>query len=255
MFEEISFVSAGRFTARETWLHPARLLDTDEVICVVQGPVHIAVEDDFYTLRDGDALLLEQGRRHRGTRESGSGVSFYWMHFRRPSGLHLPFRQLSSLDSAQLPLLCRQLLHVSCGGYPAEAADYALRLILIELCRLCRPLETDSPTALQIAEWVRINCDRPLTVSDVAEHFGYNPDYLSRLYRRSDPRGLKACIDETRLQNVKRLLLATDLPLKEVAKRCGFDDYKYFLKYFVYHEETTPTRFRAAFFRQHTNNR
>lgn len=255
MFESVSFVSAGRFTARETWIHPARRLDSDELIYVVKGPVHIAVEDDFYTLSAGDALLLEEGKRHGGTRESGIGVSFYWMHFRRPAGFPLPFERLSSPDSAQLVLLCRQLLHVSFGGYPAEAADYLLRLILIELSRLRPSAETGSPTTLQIAEWIRVNCDRPLTVADVASHFGYNRDYLSRLYRRGDRRGLKACIDAARLQNVKSLLLTTDLPLKEVAKRCGFDDYKSFLKYFTYHEEMTPTRFRAAFFRQHTNIR
>ena len=57
------------------------------------------------------------------------------------------------------------------------------------------------------------------------------------------------------MQTIKQLLLSTDLPLKEIARRCGFEDYACFLKFFSYHESLTPTQFRTAFYRQHTNIR
>ena len=248
MLEEISFVSAGRFTSRETRLHPARLLDTDEVICVVKVP-SISL---WRTIRTDSSTATCCCSNRAGI------TAVRWKAV-------LAFRFTGCIFTVPLGCSCRSVGWYAltrrssscCGGSfcmspPAAIPDYLSRLILIELCR---PAATACPTTLQIAEWVRINCGRPLTVSDVAEHFGYNPDYLPRLYRRGDSRGLKACIDEARLQNVKRLLLTTDLPLNEVARHCGFGDYKYFLKYFVYHEEMTPTQFRTAFFRQHTNNR
>ena len=38
-------------------------------------------------------------------------------------------------------------------------------------------------------------------------------------------------------------MLTENLPLKEIAARAGFSEYKYFLKFFKYHEKTTPKNF------------
>ena len=255
MFESVCYISAGRFTARETWIHPSRCLDSDDVIYVLQGPIRMTVGGRHEELNSGDALALPHGLCHAGDAGSPAGVSFYWVHFRGPEGFRLPFDRLSAVQSAQLDLMWRQLLHIATGDYPPEASDYALRLILVELCRRAAPAQKGSPTAQQIAEWIRVNSDRPLTVAAAAAHFGYNPDYLARVFKRADPRGLKACIDESRMQTIKQFLLSTDLPLKEIARRCGFEDYACFLKFFSYHESLTPTQFRTAFYRQHTNIR
>ena len=44
-------------------------------------------------------------------------------------------------------------------------------------------------------EWIRINADRDLTVVDVSAQFGYNVDYLSRLFSKCYGHGLKAEIE------------------------------------------------------------
>ena len=52
---------------------------------------------------------------------------------------------------------------------------------------------------------------------------------------------------------IKKQLLTDGASLAEVATAAGFEEYKYFLKYFRYHEGMTPTEFRAIFSKTHIN--
>ena len=107
----------------------------------------------------------------------------------------------------------------------------------------------------EVREWVRINSDEPLKVSDIAKRFGYNVDYLNRVFKIHYPQGLKAYIDSMRMQRIKQDLLGEHLSLKEISLKYKFDDYKYFLKYFKYHEGISPKDYRELYYNIHTNNK
>lgn len=156
----------------------------------------------------------------------------------------------------EVSLLCRQLLHYAQKQYPTEAADALCRVLLCELEHQGRG-EGDEAGALasRVREWIRINTDKELEVSDIAAHFGYHADYLSRVFCKAYGHGLKAEINASRMRNIKRLLLESDLTLYEIADRSGISDYKLFLKFFKYHEGMSPTEFRALYPYYHTNNR
>ena len=66
--------------------------------------------------------------------------------------------------------------------------------------------------------------------------------------------GLKAVISEYKMNRIKQLLLESERSLQEIASKSGFSDYKLFLKYFRYHEGVTPSEFRSAYYKIHTNN-
>ena len=111
-----------------------------------------------------------------------------------------------------------------------------------------------SALANRIAEYVRIHADRPLTVADVARQFGYNPDHIGKLFRASFRVGLKEHIDQQRLRLARDLLLTTELSVKEIAARLGWRNENLFVKFFVYHEEISPARFRNRWRGTHWNN-
>lgn len=97
------------------------------------------------------------------------------------------------------------------------------------------------------------SASRPLTVAEVAAHFGYSCDHLSRLYRREFGCDLKRGIVGARLRHIEALLLNTDYPLKTIAHMCGFGDENALVKFFGYHEGISPTSYRSRFFRVHRN--
>ena len=57
-----------------------------------------------------------------------------------------------------------------------------------------------------------------------------------------------------RMEHIKSLMLYDNLSLKVVSDRSGFTDYKYFLKFFKYHEKITPTEFYKQYAKIHINS-
>ena len=242
-WNDISFVHGGLFTSDGTWIHPRLSIETTELIILRKGEAFLDEAGEEFHLKPGEFLFFEPGKVHGGYRASEEQVSFYWFHFRGklPEGLSAKKGTISEKD--RIDVLCRQLLHyANTPECPREAYDYALRLLLIEVGLQCSKPTGGTSRFSEICEWIRMNADKPLTSTKVAEQYGYHEDYLARLFRRYMHCSMKQYIIKTRLGYLKTQLLSTDLSLKEIASQAGFAEYKYFLKFFTIHEGVTPTR-------------
>lgn len=245
MFETANHISCGKFISREDWIHPSRKEKTYEIIFVVRGEVHLAEEEREYSLRENEVLILEPRKRHYGTQKSAD-TQFYWLHFTSLTALPDGKKHFKIENSYHLLLLFKQILSYTIDQKPAEALDYLTRLILIEL--FCENLSQESDyMAEKASAWIRANRDRSIAVKDLARHFGYNEDYLNRVFKAYYGESLKSYIDRERIGFIKQLLLEDALPLALVAQKAGFSDYKYFLKFFKYHEGITPTEFKLTY--------
>ena len=257
MYDNIHFIHGGKFISRGKWQHPGRTIDNTEIIIVTKGTVCIALDGREYTLAPGDVLRISQGVYHCGTRISENNVSFYWLHFNGAEECELPPVYLHPENIAQAELIARQLLHyASTEGYPQECVDYLIRLLIIELnTEDLRATASNHRIFSAVKEWVRVNCDLPIKVVDVARQFNYNEDYLNRVFKTFYPDGLKAYIDAMKMQRIKNDLINESMSLADISARYSFGDYKYFLKYFKYHEGVSPTKYRQAYYNLHTNNK
>ena len=252
MFENITHISSGKFVSRSEWIHPDRRIDSYEVMFVLSGTVYINEDGTEYALEKNDLLILEPGKRHFGYGKS-TDTSFYWGHFVGDFTLGEGIKRQRITRPYDLSVLFSQLLHYSFEGGSAEAADYLIRLILIELHSAERT--DDNRRVGAVCAWIKANADIPLKVSDVARHFGYNEDYLSRLFRSAKGKSVKEYIDGARIYYIKNLLLTSAEPLHVISASCGFSEYKYFLKYFKYHTGMTPTDLRGAYSKTKENNK
>ena len=240
MFEHICFESCGRFLSRERWIHPRRCLLSHEFIFIQQGEVHLEGDGTVYALHAGQLLCLSAGKVHFGTQYSEEPVEFYWLHFR--GELPFPCKFFSFREYSGLLLLFRQCLSFeNCGG-SKEGLDYWTRLICMEIYRQLAPSGQAPARLREIWEWIRSNSDRPLHAVRVAERFGYNADYLNRLFCRYG-KGLKESIVAARIDRVKSLLLNSNQTIGQIAAECGFPDSETLRKFFCYHEKISPTRF------------
>lgn len=254
----IHYQAAGKFTSRGAWIHPACTIDTDELIVVTEGHFRMEEDGNIYALRPGQVLRLDAGLAHRGIGVTEETVSFYWVHCTPlPSARRENIGKCFALTAPDaVSLLIRQLLHYAENGAPQEVTDGLLMPLLFELQTQNAALRPDErELTARVAEWLRINADRPLTAQQVAGQFGYNADYLSRLFRARYGYGIKTAIARARLSLIRSLLIDTRLTVTEIADRAGFGDSKLMSKFFVYHEKMTPTAFREVYFSMHTNNR
>lgn len=247
---DAEYDSGGFLKVGAGWIHPSRTVGFDEIIYVVKGNVKMFEEDRKYDLHKGDCIVLEKGKYHGGYERVDREVQFYWIQFYSDYDGFSEMKHVSFGSSATLSTLARQLIHSgSLPTYPKQTQNCYVRLMLNEINVASRKNANAAyPVCGTVAEWISDNSSRKIDVEEISVNFGYNKDYISRMFRRNFGLSLKEYIDGERMKYIKSVLIATDYPLKQVSEFCGFNDYKSFLKFFAYHNEETPYEFRKKYF-------
>lgn len=252
MFEDVKNCGAGKFISNGEWIHPDRIIDSNEIIFVTKGEVYINENGTEYHLKPDEILILQPNLRHFGYKVSTS-TEFFWLHWYGGPNMDSNIKHRKIENPYIISLYFRQLLEALVTHKTPECMNYLTRLILIELYSNSKQPIVNH-TAEKVAAWIEANCHTSITEKQIASQFGYNSDYLNRLFKSSFSKTMKQYINEKRLEYIKGLMLRSDLSLKEIAHRSGFTEYKYFLKFFKYHEKVTPTEFYKQYAKMHINS-
>ncbi|MBA3489487.1 MAG: DJ-1/PfpI family protein, partial [Longispora sp.] len=82
-------------------------------------------------------------------------------------------------------------------------------------------------------EWILANLERPLPVPDIAEHANMSPRNFARVFRREIGVTPALYVEQMRIARARTLLETTELPIKQVARRCGFITVETFFRSFA----------------------
>lgn len=105
----------------------------------------------------------------------------------------------------------------------------------------------DDPLVSQVWLYLREQPSRhAVSVREVASHLAIAEPTLRRRFRLATGRTVKSAIDETRLQRVQQLLQTSDLSIKQVAFRCGFQTSEDLSRFFRRHTGGSATQWRNA---------
>ena len=152
---------------------------------------------------------------------------------------------------------CRQALRLQITDYILKPVNYEefgscidiLKISLFER-RVSETPEPEAPegrTITSITRFLQEHMGEDVSLGVLAEEFHLNPQYISQLFKSEIGVGFLAYLTGIRMEQAKKLLLTTDLPVAEVAERCGYGDYRVFTKVFKKNEGTTPTQYRRDF--------
>jgi AraC-like DNA-binding protein len=280
----LQYVSCGNLISKDGFLHQRRALDTNVLIMVKEGTLHITQGDTPYSVGPNQYIFLKEKEEHFGHRASSGNLSYFWVHFTTNDTLvvktnedfladilniskeHLQicnyiipeYGEVSFTNKA--PVLFNQLLDLSRQEmiYSDKMIDYALSLLIMELSQEFIEQHYNlkhniSPNVARIIEWLKANYYKPIAITDLADEFGYNPDYLSSLFKKSTGCSLIHYINKIRIESSKSFLSDFNFTIKEVGYSCGFTDEKYFMKTFKKMEGITPTQYKKAFTRKKIN--
>jgi AraC-like DNA-binding protein/ligand-binding sensor protein len=93
---------------------------------------------------------------------------------------------------------------------------------------------------------MRAHASRPLKVAEVARVAGLSVSYFSRVFRDELGESFVSYLNRMRCEQASELLRSTDLPIHEVAHRCGFSDHSYFTKVFRSVTGSPPSGYRGS---------
>lgn len=93
-------------------------------------------------------------------------------------------------------------------------------------------------------EMIRRYYAQSLSVEDVAKAVYLSPNYFSSIFKEITRTTFTNFLNEVRIDEGKRLLTTTDMPIKEIVPLVGFNDYDYFNKVFKRIAGLTPAAYR-----------
>lgn len=93
-------------------------------------------------------------------------------------------------------------------------------------------------------EYVRENFGEEMTIEHLAEISFLSVSALERRFKKHLNKTPKQFINQVRLENARKLIMETDMPIINIAVECGFNDHSYFSKQFKTLFAIQPTKLR-----------
>ena len=153
-------------------------------------------------------------------------------------------RFITSLSEAQTPYYCTlvknrlfEILHGIAGGSipkkHRETPDGSINGMDARIFK-AKQFVKDNPH-------VFLGCE------DMAAYCGLSAKQLNRLFLKHEGISLSGYLHNSKLEAAKVLLIAGDMPLRELSEDLGFSSVYYFCRFFQRMENMTPGEYRRAF--------
>jgi LacI family transcriptional regulator len=104
----------------------------------------------------------------------------------------------------------------------------------------------DHPLVVNAARRIRDRDGAEVSVEQICEAVGTSRSTLDKLFLTHLGRSVAGEMTRIRVQRSQGLLLSSDLPLAEIARRCGFSSATYFCRFFKRIAGQTPDSYRQS---------
>ncbi len=245
--------------------------DHGEIAFVLSGIGKYRIEDEVYTIQEGDLLIFNPGVRHQAlvNPESGGPTTEFFIGY---SDL-----QLQGLPANCMPVPegeymlhtageLRQRLFKICSSMEAEKAvcrqgkyfmlkAYMIQLLLLVIREQCEPMEKPQGYAFesanrkyvveQMLNYFEDHYDEKISLDQIAENMYLSPFYISKIFKSETGDTPIRHLINIRLEKAKALLEeGCDGSIQEVAAMVGYDDAYHFSKLFKKHFGVSPSQVR-----------
>ncbi len=130
----------------------------------------------------------------------------------------------------------------------ARLSTYYMDLYITYMMRVARQYLASEPedenAVSSLLQYVDAHFREEISRSDLSEMFFFDPDYITRIFKRERGMSYKNYIIEKRLTLAKKLLKETDSSIRDVSLMVGYDNYSYFTRLFKKSYGVTPAEFR-----------
>lgn len=229
--------------------------DSFLLIYVVAGRGYVYDGAQRLEVRAGEFVLVDCYQpQHYGTDDSWE---IYWLHFdgklaRQYYELCIPGGPLIRPDDTAM--CARQLRRIFEAFHNTGSVNEAevSRRIVNFLTAFMQPQERTKRQnkATDVVDetlcYITENIDRPMPLSELARNVAMSPFYFSRLFKRETGYSPHEYIVNARVNKAKYLLKFKSMPLKEIARCCGFGNECNFSTSFKKTSGVTPRTFREG---------
>ncbi|MCZ8513262.1 AraC family transcriptional regulator [Paenibacillus filicis] len=233
--------------------------DYDQLLLVLSGGGRIAIGGHEYDTKAGSAFLFLKDVPHSFSFTSPTITLDYKFKLLDPL-LTEAFRDIpphcpcSGMELWEMKMWYKaSLLHTrSSDCFHPLRIEAGFKGTLVSLLLNRHSADTESYASFQPAEdnepivqYLKANFADKITLEQLSKHFGFNPNYLIKLF--NDKTGMTPIqfLQEIRLEKAKEYLEFTSIPITEVAEKVGWT-LPYFSKILKKRTGMTPSRYRDS---------
>ena len=214
-----------------------------------------------HRVEPGQCACIRAGLRHRITKTSPEDSLSRWVHAH-----FLVFGVVDLFGLLELPVVYPIDMGERLGGCCEElvvlhhAAETnllaALRERSLGLALACTLLEGASPNPHHsgrfqavrrlepVLQYIESNIARPISIPELARLLKLSPPRLHVLFKEALGCSPGQFIGDHRMRHANQLLVGQDMPIKDVAAACGYDDPFHFSRLFKVRFAVSPLRYR-----------
>ena len=150
---------------------------------------------------------------------------------------------------------CREALRLQITDYilkPVNYEEFGACIDNLKIARFRRTL-TDTPveqgerTITGLTRYLQAHLAEDISLGMLSDEFHLSAQYISQLFKSEIGVNFLAYLTNIRMEQAKKLLLATPLSIAEIAAQSGYADYRVFTKVFKKTEGVTPSQYRREF--------
>ncbi len=240
--------------------------DYYELVIFVDGEINYVCESSVYSPRRGDIIIIPPGKFHmsklKGERThykrhvfylypnafDAVGASLAEILIRTNEGVH--FSLSSHEREEELLTLTEKLSSALKNRGDGLSRALAFGYIIEIFCLLGRKdirtrgnTESLPENILALKEYLDAHFAEIESVSEVAEHFFYSREYISRLFKKYYDTTVMDYIHELRIAKAKSLI-AEEMPIIDVCFAVGYSSLSTFIRTFRRATDMTPSEYR-----------
>lgn len=233
------------------------------LIYCLEGSGIIEIFDQRLSLVANSYYIIPPGAGHRYSAIKGSPWSIYWLHFSglQSDSIYRKFCDRKPAKILQIPFherrisIFENLMNVLEEGYGAdniECVNLGLWGLFSSFIYANYFIEIDQnkrePNLIDKSiKLMKENLGTVISISELAERFNYSSSHFLRLFKNKTGYSPIHYFNHLKIQKACQFLSFTDLSVKEISFKLGFEDPLYFSRLFKKAMDMSPLKYRNEY--------
>ena len=215
-----------------------------EVTTLISGSMTYRVRGREYTLGASDAIFIPADTARE---RLASNVECDYVSFNFTGEVpELPTLIRGACHSELMLIISAMDKIIAKPHIAGNEKIEALFGVIIDLLSDYVRAEQLSPVTRKILDYLHREFRRGVSLEEIGRITFFSPGYCEALFRREVGRPIVDYASDLRISEAEKLILEGALPLAEIGRTVGFEDYNYFSRTFKRRTGYSPTAYRRS---------
>ena len=219
--------------------------------CVLYGRGTVSTRGRTFPVHDRQLFVISSNEGHMYSCDPEDPLGLVWLEYAGGNSAQITRHILDLGDPIYEGSVFTDVLNMCTSLFyqPRQEGPGISQLLYRILMTLCKHVESDSSSRLAnhgIVKYIDEHINQRLTLTEVAQAFGYHPAYFSSLFSQTMGMTFSRYVMNRKINHACYLLETTSWPVERIAQELGFFDASHFIQRFKSIRQTTPVAYRNA---------